>query len=417
MNELKKSFLLIGYNYSPEPTGIGKYSGEMVDWLAKNGCACTVITTYPYYPYWKVQEPYRKKRFWFTTEKENFPSGGSIKVIRCPIYVPTNPSGLKRIILDFTFLFASAFPLIKLLFKKKVDVVMAVAPSFLIGLPAVFYKRIKGSKFQYHIQDMQIEAAHELGMIKSKFLIKTLFRIERFIFNQADVISSISEGMIQKLQNKSKRKVYFFPNWADISIFYPIKNTTEIKKGFGFDESDQIILYSGAIGQKQGLDAILAAADYLRENRNAKFIICGSGPYKSALEDMARRMRLENVYFFPLQPLEKFNDFLNLADIHLVIQKADASDLMMPSKLTSILAVGGLALITANESSGLHTLVKNHGVGEVVPAENQDALNNAIENLLRDSTGTTLIREKARAYAEQFLNRNEIMIRFQKDFL
>ena len=74
-------------------------------------------------------------------------------------------------------------------------------------------------------------------------------------------------------------------------------------------------------------------------------------------------------------------------------------------------------MITANESSGLHTLVKNHGVGEVVPAENQDALNNAIENLLRDSTGTTLIREKARAYAEQFLNRNEIMIRFQKDFL
>jgi colanic acid biosynthesis glycosyl transferase WcaI len=29
--------LLISTNYSPEPTGIGKYTGEMTEWLAKQG--------------------------------------------------------------------------------------------------------------------------------------------------------------------------------------------------------------------------------------------------------------------------------------------------------------------------------------------------------------------------------------------
>ncbi|NEN22249.1 WcaI family glycosyltransferase [Cryomorpha ignava] len=414
---MRKRVLLLGYNFFPEPTGIGKYSGEMIEWLANSGCECTVLTTYPYYPYWKVQEPYRKNRFWYKIEKQNFDSGGSIKIIRCPIYVPSNPSGLKRIVLDFTFLFTSAFPLVYLLFKKKKDLVMAVAPSFLIGLPAVLYKFFKRSKFIYHIQDMQIEAARDLGMIKSKFLIKTLFGIENFIFRKADIISSISDGMTLKLRHKSNREIYFFPNWADIKTFHPIHNKTEIKKEYGFEDKDEIVLYSGAIGQKQGLDAILSAADFLREEADIKFIICGQGPYKSALEKTASELKLNNTFFFPLQPLEKFNDFLNLADVHLVIQKADASDLMMPSKLTSILAVGGLALITANENSGLHSIVKNHGVGMVVPAENQEALNLSIRMALREKEKNRLIREKARSYAEQFLDKNEIMSRFKGDML
>src|SRR5690349_10693010 len=101
---MKKRILLIGYNFYPEPTGIGKYSGEMINWFADKGYDCTVITTYPYYPYWKVQEPYTKNKFWFKTENIDFESGGKIMIYRCPIYVPAKPSGLKRIILDFSFL-------------------------------------------------------------------------------------------------------------------------------------------------------------------------------------------------------------------------------------------------------------------------------------------------------------------------
>ena len=29
--------LIYGINYSPELTGIGKYSGEMADWFSSNG--------------------------------------------------------------------------------------------------------------------------------------------------------------------------------------------------------------------------------------------------------------------------------------------------------------------------------------------------------------------------------------------
>ena len=82
-----ESILLIGGNFSPELTGIGKYNGEMINWLAERGHICTVITTYPYYPDWNIKPPYAKKAFWYSKEyktTENNPNR-NIKIYRCRI--------------------------------------------------------------------------------------------------------------------------------------------------------------------------------------------------------------------------------------------------------------------------------------------------------------------------------------------
>ena len=42
----------------------------------------------------------------------------------------------------------------------------------------------------------------------------------------------------------------------------------------------------------------------------------------------------------PLQPVERLNDWLNAADVHLLPKKAEAADLVLPSKLLGILASG-----------------------------------------------------------------------------
>jgi len=408
-----KKLLFIGYNFSPELTGIGKYSGEMMHWLAEKGHDCTVLTSYPYYPYWKIQEPYRKNRFWFKKEVINYKSEGKLTVVRCPMYVPNNPSGLKRIILDTTFSVSAFLVIIPLLFCKSFNKIITVAPSFQFGLLGVLYKKVKGAKHIHHVQDMQIEAAQDLGMIKSPKLLKALYGIEKYIYNNTDTISSISDGMIDKIEQKANKPISFFPNWTETNTFYPIKNRKDYKKNWGFKSSDFIVLYSGAIGEKQGLDAILTSAKNLIAHQDLQFIICGTGPYKEVLKEKAKSMNLNNVHFMPLQPKDKFNIFLNIADIHLVIQKEKASDLVMPSKLTTILSVGGLALITANPKSTLHRVVSKHNMGILVAPENQEALDTGILIGLGELDNQD-IKNAARAYAEQYLAIDTIMDNFNQ---
>lgn len=399
-----KRLLLIGGNYAPEPTGIGKFNGEMMNWLVNNGYDCTVITSYPYYPQWEVQKPYDRSKSWYRKEETN---DGRLKIYRCPQYVPAKPSGKTRIMLDFTFAISAFFKLMQLLPKKRYDLVISVVPAFHLGLLALLYKTLRRSKVLYHIQDLQIDAARDLNMIRSSRVINMMLGLERFILQKADYVSSISGGMMRKIAEKVNKEINFFPNWVDVERFYPLENRAQLKSMYGFHSEDKVVLYSGAIGEKQGLETILHAAAVLND---VQFVICGSGPYKEKLKEKGND--LENVHFLPLQPLEHFNQFLNMADVHLIIQKASASDLVMPSKLTTVLAVGGVALITANPGSSLYELVKEHNIGVLVEAENPTALTEGIREAV--STNAATLQQRARKYAIDHLSISRVMTRFEE---
>ena len=406
-----KKILLISHNFSPEPTGIGKYNGEMMEWLTKHGYDCTVITTFPYYPHWKVQHPYKNR--WYKKEVMTFPgSDASMKIYRCPSYVPAAPTGKKRIMQDFSFWSSMFWRVMKsVIFNEKFDLIITVAPPFHLAYLGLMLRKFTGGFLLYHIQDLQIDAAQDLNMLSNKRLLDRIYKMERDIIEKADYVSSISEGMIAKIQTKVKKHVFLFPNWADTDHFFPIKDRNCLKEKWGYRVSDTICMYAGAIGEKQGLENILSAAEDLLNQDNIKFIICGSGPYKEKLVQLAAEKQLLNVQFLPVQDLEVFNEFLNMADYHLILQKANAGDLVMPSKLTTILAVGGVCIVTSSPSTSLYNLVSKYNVGYITEPDDHQLLSKLILNIKSDDSYETK-KENSRKYAMKYLNLDNIMQEF-----
>lgn len=45
---------MLGINFHPEPIGIGKYSGELAQYLVEEGFDVVVVTAYPHYPWWSL---------------------------------------------------------------------------------------------------------------------------------------------------------------------------------------------------------------------------------------------------------------------------------------------------------------------------------------------------------------------------
>jgi colanic acid biosynthesis glycosyl transferase WcaI len=199
---------------------------------------------------------------------------------------------------------------------------------------------------------------------------------------------------------------------VDLKYFFPIADTITLKQAAGFKASDVLVLYSGAIGEKQGLEMILDSAERLKDKKAIKFLICGSGPYKEKLIGQANQRQLYNVHFIPLQPFEQFNSFLNMADVHLVIQKKGASDLVMPSKLTTILAVGGVALVTAEKGSSLYEVVEENNMGILVEPENEAAFSNALLKIIGEDL--SVIRNNARHYAEEHLAIDKVLGKYRE---
>ncbi|MCX2586205.1 WcaI family glycosyltransferase [Pedobacter sp. MR22-3] len=404
INVAKKRILLLGINFSPELTGIGKYSGEMIDWLIKDGYDCTVVTSFPYYPNWSVQKPYSGLFY-----KKEVNENGDLRVYRCPLYVPSVPTGKKRILHDISFFITSLVMMLYLLFKPKSDYVFCVAPPFHLGFLSAFYCFIKGSKMIYHIQDLQIEAARDLGVIKNQSLFAMMLKMEKFIMKRATYVSTISAGMLAKVALKTDKKILMFPNWVDVDEFHPMNRRAELKQQWGFTAADKIVLYSGSIGEKQGLESLISIASDFQQHASIQFIICGNGPYRNKLQQMATDQKLFNISFLPLQPLHIFNEFLNMSDVHLVLQKKNACDLMMPSKLAGILSSGGLALVTAEQGSTLHKIIREHNMGVVINCEDESLLASTILACCSGDHQTRTLN--ARAYAMRELNRDVILRR------
>lgn len=401
--------LVYGINYSPELTGIGKYTGEMVEWMARQGHEVRVITAPPYYPQWQVGENYSAWRW----KKEQ----GAATVWRCPLYVPKQPSTLKRLIHLGSFAASSFFPLLAQR-SWKPDRIIGVVPTLFCTPGMRLLAKLSGAKTLLHIQDYEVDAMLGLGMAgkgKGGKVARLASRFERSGLHNVDNVSTISRSMMNKAREKGvpDDRVIFFPNWSEVSRFRDVTQAeaTALRQQLGLPADKKIILYSGNIGEKQGLETAIEAAKRLKD-KPWEFVIVGQGGGKARLEKMAAERGLSNVRFFPLQPYEALPALLKMADCHLVIQKRGAADAVLPSKLTNILAVGGNAVITAESETELGQLCLNYpGIAVCVEPESTPALVQGIEACLELPKFNTVARE----YAERTLEKENVLSQFIAD--
>ncbi len=404
--------LLYGINYTPEQVGIGKYTGEMAAWLAEQGHRVRVLTAPPYYPAWRVREGYHAWRYQYELRS-------GVEVWRCPVWVPLHPSGVTRVIHLLSFTFSSLPVLLRQIFWKP-DVVMAIEPPLFCAPQAWFAARMSGANAWLHVQDFEIEAFFGLGFSSSGLLKKCALAVEGFITRLFDHVSTISTSMLSRLsQLKVKTdRIFFFPNWVDVRHICPQPGGRDLRREWGFGDDKKIILYSGNMGKKQGLEIILEAASQMANSHpDAVFVMVGEGAAKAGLIAEQERLNLHNVVFKPLQPLELLPSLLAMADVHLVIQKRGIADAVMPSKLTGILAAGGFSLITADKHTELGQFVlQNPGIAELVEPENMAALVQTLSVMMsKNIPGNANI--VARTYAEQHLATDPVLKNLEKRLL
>lgn len=347
--------LIHGINFSPELTGIGKYSGEMAEWLAGRGHEVRVVTAPPYYPQWRIAEGYANR--WTCDEGGD----GKTKVYRCPLWVPSRPSGLKRVLHLASFALSS-FPVMLGQVFWKPDVVLAIEPPFFCAPQAWLTARLAGAKAWLHIQDFEIDAAFGLGILRSRLMKRLVLTSERFLMRRFDRVSTISERMLEKLDGKgvAAGKQILFPNWVDTAAIHPLGRASAFRDLPGVKPGQCVALYSGNMGEKQGLDVVLEAAARLEESPAIRFVLCGDGAARQRLQQQYAGLR--NVTWLPLQPADSLNELLNLADVHLLPQREDAADIVMPSRLLGMMASARPVLATALQSTQVGKLVGQCGV-------------------------------------------------------
>jgi colanic acid biosynthesis glycosyl transferase WcaI len=391
--------LIYSANFLPEQVGIGKYSGEMAQWLAAQGHEVRVITSPPYYPQWQVQAGYR----WPPYRREQLPG---ITIWRAPLWVPKKPNGPRRILHLLSFALTSLPVTLWQAFWRP-QLVVTVAPALLCAPGGWLVARLSGAQAWLHVQDFEIDVAFRLGLLKSKPLQSLALGLERWMLRRFNSVSSISHRMVDRLVAKgvAKERTRYFPNWVDISHIGPFCSSPNYRRELGIDPQTFVVLYSGTLAAKQGLLVIPQAAALLAHRRDILFVICGEGALQKELESRVRQ--LANVRLLPLQPFERLGELLTMADIHLLPQSSDAADLVLPSKLSGMLASGRPVVATCAPGTELASVVSQCGL--ITTPEDPDHLASAILQLTNDRAFMAELGQRARAWAERHLERDAVL--------
>ena len=397
--------LVFGINYAPELIGVAKYTTDMCEYFQAAGHEVAVVTAPPYYPHWSKPKSYR--RYWYQRETVR-----GISLIRCPLYVPRSPTGLKRLVHHFSFALSSGPAMIYAASRMQPDLVLAIAPSIFGAPGAALAGMLVGASRWLHLQDLEVDEAFELGFLSGSAFRRMALALELATLRMFQRLSSISPRMVAALKSKgvAADRLLEFNNWVDTDVIRPLPRPTTLRNSLTIAPGATVALYSGNMGTKQGLEYLAAAARRLAPGRpDIVFLLCGSGSMRERLRAMTQD--LPNVRMLDLQPAEAMAELLSTADIHLLPQMPGVMDLALPSKLPAMLASGRPVVAMAIENTQLHQELQ--GVGIVIQPGDVDAFEASLVRLADEPILRTLMGARGRELAIARWGRSAVLSRIE----
>lgn len=357
-------WLLYGLNFAPELTGIGKYTGEMAERLVRQGHEVTVVTGYPYYPHWKLDRSYPVWRWSSEVWR-------GVRVIRCPLFVPRWLTTRRRILHLLSFALSSAPVVLYAALRRRPETLFVVEPTSFAAPIALVAARLVRAEAWLHVQDLELGAAINLGLLGEGRAAMVGRRLYARTLRSFDRVTTLSGRMRTALSGlgRDANRIGLFPNWVDVEKYRPV-DASALRAELGIGKDEFVALYSGAMGEKQGVESLLDVARLLEHERSIRMVLCGAGSTRERIE--GRLAEHPNVLLLDPQPEDRFVQLLSMADCHLLPQKQGVTHFVMPSKLGPMLASGKPIVAQAEDECEVARALQ--GRHRVVPPEDSRAL-------------------------------------------
>lgn len=333
----RRNILIVGINYAPEATGIGPYTTATAEHLARTAASVTVLAGLPSYPEWKIQPEYRGRRQFRETRN-------GVEVHRLWHTVPGRQDAARRALYEASFLAhaASRTP------PQRPDLVIGVTPALGGAVAAAHLAERCDAPLVVIVQDLVGAAAAQSGIAGGGRVAEVVARAERRVLRRASEVVVVADAFRAPLRDYGidDERLHTIPNWSRLAPARRDRNAERARLGWS---DATVVLHSGNMGLKQGLEVMVEAAQLTRNRRDLRWVLMGDGSQRAALQHRSRD--LPNLEFLPLCATEDYPEILGAADILLLCERPGVVDMSLPSKLTSYFT-SGLPVASAVAAQG-----------------------------------------------------------------
>jgi lipopolysaccharide/colanic/teichoic acid biosynthesis glycosyltransferase len=342
--------------------------------LERAGHEVRVVTGIPNHPSGVVQPAYARVR----RAHERL---GGIAVERVWLYATPRRTPATRLANHLSFAGSALGPALT---GPPPDVVLASMPPLFLGVTALLAAWRHHAPLVLDCRDDWPWTAVSLGELREGFTVRMLERLTLFLQRRAARVIAVNPAMQRAFQSHGvdEGRLVLCTNGADTDLFRPAAPVDRCADG---DAGGRplTVLYAGTHGLIHGMEALLDAAERLRERQDLRFVFIGDGVAKESLQQRARESGLTRVEFLPSMAPERLVEQIQAAGICVATMRdhpqcAEA----VPVKLYDYLACG--RPVVAAVAGDAARLIEASGAGLVVPPEDGAALAGALVALSAD---------------------------------
>jgi glycosyltransferase involved in cell wall biosynthesis len=197
--------------------------------------------------------------------------------------------------------------------------------------------------------------------------------------------------------------VELVPNGSDPAMFHPKVHGESFRKDHGL-EGKFIVAYAGAHGMSNDLGVVLAAAEFLKTQKNIHFLFVGDGKEKANLIQQAESLELNNVTFLPPVAKNDMHVVFSAVDATLAILKPiDVYKTTYPNKVFDGMAAGRPVILAID--GVCREVIEKHNAGIFTPPGDAEGLAQVVLSLSKDPQTAKMMGENGRKAVLSHYNR------------
>ena len=300
---------------------------------------------------------------------------------------------------------------------KKFDVCLMYIPPLPLYYLARKIKRYDATPSVLNFQDFHPQELTDVGFLKNPLMIRLLKHIEREAYKNADYITVLSEQGVDYVVERGgdRSKIAHIYNGVDLQTTteFSVKPRFKTREGI---EDKFLISYAGILSPFQGVDAILDAAETLKDQQDLVFYIIGDGMAKKHLVRQIQTKRISNVKILPFQPRGEYLNIISSSDISIVSLDKRMSAPCLPGKLPNLLCLKQPVLGVVPLESQTASFIKQVKCGIVVDPEDPQELLSAIVHLKSDLKLMKELGENGRRFIETEMSLEKSILKYERIF-
>ena len=317
---------MIHQHYHPEMSGTARRTKELAESFVKHGHTVSIVTSMP--------REYRSMPG--VLEQKYYEKLNGVSVHRVKTLFEVKNNVIFRILSYLSFVILSLRYAYRLTGLSEIIISVAPISSGIIG---AILRKVTGKHHHFDVPDILPDLGISAGMLKNQYIISVLYKLEKWVYDNSDTISTCTKGQTTNINGKgvALSKLRWIPDWIDDSFFaqHHSSRMNDAKELISFP-GKKLISFFGNIGALQNPIVFLDVMKSLSEDGHDEYLLLfiGDGIMLPQLKRIVKERNQENVIFLGRIERELVPSCMKRSNILVTNYVTDEHlDLYIPGKL------------------------------------------------------------------------------------